>query len=105
MFSCVTASSSSSPLPNTQVTVEGTESTGTTSSRQSQLVGLVSSLFAGEILYSHSLVVTIPNYLLGTQFTDEDIATIARDYLRRWEELSPHLGLTVQQEQSIEKTL
>ena len=47
---------------------------------------------------------TIPSYLLGTPVTDQDIATIARDYLVRWEELAPHLELTVQQDQSIRKT-
>ena len=50
------------------------------------------------ILPSFSTVVAIS---LDTPVTDQDIATIARDYLVRWEELAPHLGLTVQQEQSI----
>ena len=47
---------------------------------------------------------TIPSYLLNTPVTDQDIATIAKDYLVRWEELSPHLELTVQQDQSIRRT-
>ena len=108
MFSCVTASSSSSSPPNTQVTVETTGSTGTSSSRQGTCklvgVGLNLCLFTDKTLYSPSTVVTIPSYLLGTPITDQDIATIARDYLVRWEELSPHLELTVQQDQSIQRT-
>ena len=59
---------------------------------------------AYETLYSLSTVVTIPSYLLNTPITDQDIATIARVYLVRWEELSPHLELTVQQDQSIRRT-
>ena len=47
---------------------------------------------------------TIPSYLLDTPITDQDIATIARDYLVRWEELSPHLELTVPQENEIRRT-
>ena len=41
---------------------------------------------------------------LDSPVTNQDIATIARDYLVRWEDLSPHLELTVQQEQSIRQT-
>ena len=40
----------------------------------------------------------IPSVSLDTQVTDQDIAIIARDYLVSWEELSPHLELSVQQE-------
>ena len=53
---------------------------------------------------SFSTVVTIPSDLLDTPITNRDIVTIARDYLVSWEELAPHLELTVQQEQSIRKT-
>ena len=42
--------------------------------------------------------------VLDTPITDQDIATIARDYLVRWEELAPHLGLTAPQEHSIRQT-
>ena len=45
-----------------------------------------------------------PRGLLDTPITNQDIAIIARDYLVSWEELSPHLELTVQQEHSIQKT-
>ena len=47
---------------------------------------------------------TLPRDLLDTPITDQDIATIARDYLVRWEELSPHLELTASQEYSIRRT-
>ena len=53
------------------------------------------------ILPSFSTVVAIS---LDTPVTGQDIATISRDYLVSWEELAPHLGLTVQQEQSIRQT-
>ena len=83
MFSCVTASPSSCTPPNTQVSV---------------------SDGAYETLYSLSTVVAIPSYFLDTPITDQDIATIARVYLVRWEELSPHLELTVRQENEIRRT-
>ena len=67
-------------------------------------VGLNLCLFTDETLYSLSIVVTIPSYLLNTPITDQDIATIARDYLVRWEELSPHLEVTVPQENEIRNT-
>ena len=47
---------------------------------------------------------TIPSYLLDTPVTDQDIATIARDYLVRWEELAPYLELTVPQKKEIRET-
>ena len=50
----------------------------------------------------HTLL--IPRVSLDTPITDQDIAVIAKDYLVRWEELSPHLELTVQQEHSIQQT-
>ena len=46
----------------------------------------------------------ISSDVLDTPVTDQDIATIARDYLVRWEELAPHLGLIAAQEQSIRQT-
>ena len=46
----------------------------------------------------------ISSDVLDTPITDQDIATIARDYLVRWEELAPHLELTAPQEQSIRQT-
>ena len=54
-----------------------------------------------------SLVCKLQSCVTPSSFppvTDQDIATIARDYLVSWEELAPHLGLTVQQEKSIQKT-
>ena len=47
---------------------------------------------------------TIPRDLLDTPITDQDIAIIARDHLVKWEELAPHLELTVQQENEIRQT-
>ena len=47
---------------------------------------------------------TIPRDLLDTPITDQDIAIIARDHLVKWEELAPHLELTVQQENEIRLT-
>ena len=47
---------------------------------------------------------TIPSDLLDAQITDQDIATIARDHLVRWEELAPHLELTDPQVYSIQQT-
>ena len=46
----------------------------------------------------------ISSDVLDTPITDVDIATIARDYLVRWEELAQHLGLTAAQEHSIRQT-
>lgn len=40
----------------------------------------------------------IPAELLDTRVSDVDVATIAKKYLTRWEELSPFLGLTQQHE-------
>ena len=37
--------------------------------------------------------------------SDEQLAIIARKFLTKWEELSPSLGLTQQQEESIRRTL
>ena len=54
--------------------------------------------------YSLSPDAAIPSYFLDTPITDQDIATIARDYLRSWEELTPHLELTVPQENEIRRT-
>ena len=54
-----------------------------------------------------SLVCKLQSCVTPSSFppvTDQDIATIARDYLVSWEELAPHLGLTVQQEKSVRKT-
>ena len=51
-----------------------------------------------------STVLSIPSYLLDSPVTDQDIATIARNYLVKWEELAPHLELTVQQEHNIRLT-
>ena len=50
------------------------------------------------------IIAPIPSVSLDTPITDQDIAIIARDYLVSWEEISPHLELTVQQEHSIQKT-
>ena len=61
-------------------------------------------MFAFLSSYSVSPVVAIPRDLLDTPVTDQDIAIIARDHLVKWEELAPHLELTVQQEQSIRQT-
>ena len=47
---------------------------------------------------------TIPRGSLDTPIAYQELAIIARDYLVSWEELSPHLELTVQQEQSIQRT-
>ena len=47
---------------------------------------------------------TIPRDLLDTAITDQDIAIIVRDHLVKWEELAPHLELTVQQENEIRQT-
>ena len=55
-------------------------------------------------MYSFSAVVILPSCLLDTLITDQDIATITRDYLESWEELAPHLELTVPQENEIRKT-
>ena len=52
-------------------------------------------------------VLNIPHIssdVLDTPITDQDIATIVRDYLVRWEELAPRLGLTIPQEQCIQQT-
>ena len=46
----------------------------------------------------------ISSDVLDTPISDQDIATIIRDYLVRWEELAPHLGLTASQEHSIRQT-
>lgn len=42
--------------------------------------------------------------LLDTPINDRDISKIATEYLRKWEELSPELGLTPQQETRIHET-
>ena len=47
---------------------------------------------------------TIASASLEIPITDQDIATIARDYLVKWEELSPHLELTAPQENEIRQT-
>ena len=47
---------------------------------------------------------TVASASLDTPITDQDITTIARDYLVKWEELSPHLELTAPQEHSIRQT-
>ena len=49
-------------------------------------------------------VLPILSYLLDAQITNQDIATIARDYLVSWEEISSHLELTDPQQYSIQKT-
>ena len=36
--------------------------------------------------------------------TDEQLAKVAREFLMKWEEISPSLGLTQQQEESIRRT-
>ena len=41
---------------------------------------------------------------LTTIVSDEQLAVIARKFLTKWEELSPSLGLTQQQEESIRRT-
>ena len=46
----------------------------------------------------------IPCGSLDIPITDQDITTIARAYLVRWEELSSHLELTASQEHSIRQT-
>ena len=43
--------------------------------------------------------------LLDTPVSDEDVATIAANYLTKWEDLTPHLGLTHAQEVAIRNTL
>ena len=67
------------------------------------LAVIVKSVACSPILFLHSPS-TVVAISLDTPVTDQDIATVARDYLVRWEELAPHLGLTVQQEQSIRQT-
>ena len=47
-------------------------------------------------------MVLFPHFL-DTPVTDQDIATIAKDCLWSWEELAPHLKLTVQQENKIRR--
>ena len=41
---------------------------------------------------------------LDAQIIEEDAATIAREYVTRWEELSPYLGLRSQEEEAIRGT-
>ena len=40
----------------------------------------------------------IPSELLDSPVSDADVATIAAKHLKRWEDLSPSLGLTEQHE-------
>ena len=46
----------------------------------------------------------IPTGRLEEVVSDEDVATIARDYLTDWESLRPYLGLSHPQEAEIHKT-
>ena len=55
-------------------------------------------------IFLPSYFFTVLTNLLDAQITDQDIATIARDYLVSWEEISPHLELTEPQIYSIQET-
>ena len=53
---------------------------------------------------SVSTVIGTTSIPMDTPITDHVIAIIAGEYLVRWEELAPHLKLTVPQEESIRAT-
>ena len=48
---------------------------------------------------------SIPAELLDTPVSDTDLSKISAEYLRKWENLSPELKLTPQQETEIKETL
>lgn len=39
--------------------------------------------------------------MVDARVSEEDLATIAREYLTRWKEISPYLGITAQEEEEI----
>ena len=76
------------------------------------LIIYTSTLFFSQLHYLNTIaplstVMSVPHIssdVLDTPISDQDIAAIARDYLVKWEELTPHLGLTAPQEHNIRRT-